>query len=50
MLETGTFVTKVGHVGCTLDCHEGGFSVVSVPPASVDIMGGKTTESSEGTC
>lgn len=49
LLETSTFVTKVGGMECAVNCHEGGFTI-SVLPASADVMGRRTTESSEGTC
>lgn len=49
LLETGTSVTEVSGMGCTLNCHGGGFSIISVLPASTDLAGRKTTESSAGT-
>lgn len=42
-------MTEVSGMGCTLNCHGGVFSVISVLPASADLTGRKTTEISEGT-
>lgn len=37
LLEGSTFVTKNWWRGCTLNCHEGGSSVISVLPAGADV-------------